>query len=695
MATKYKKLLSPFRLTETVTLRNKLVSGSGQQACTQGPELFPSDNTIDEAISVATAGAGILCFTYYGIYGGGAAMGDQSHIPWEQERAHFQNYDFSNPKILNLYTHCAELTHMYGSKAIMRLGASGPAWPRGKSYRGGDRGDFVVPDERIRKFGKPMTFPLPPRVDSDDWRDKCASKEQIKAVIDGITEEARKLKSCGFDGMSFRADRYLDESTNIRQDEYGGDVVNRGRFLLELFENVKRVVGEDFLIEVNLMANSDHGHDGELPHGYTAEEARKFLLAVEHTVDYVVLREELSSGYQPLVYNSKPGVHPVLEYAQALKDAGFQKPVAVNGGFTQADDMEAVLDTGACDLIATSRAFLSDPLFIKKITSDDAEPTPCLRCNKCHHHIEGLWITGCSVNPRASISHRLIGELKKPIKKKKVAIIGGGPIGMRTACYAAENGHDVTIFEKTGYLGGKLKHADLYSFKWTFKQYREWLIGEVNRLGVKVELNTEPTPEEIEAAGFDAVIACTGSVAKRPPVDGADAEGVWTSEDVYEQRAKLGQKVVVVGGQEVATETAMYLADIGKDVTVITRADTLMKREARAGGLHNVHEVHFPDLGYGILVPIWCLYDNLNPVFEAQTTKITPNSVTYVTKDGDEVTIDCDSVVVNGGYQSCIESAISYGTCTREFYMAGDVEADKKGCLQQGNLAALGVANML
>ena len=695
MATKYKKLLTPFRLTDTVTLRNRLTSGSGQQACTQGPELFPTDNTIDEAVSVASAGASIVCYTHYGIYGGGAAMGNQKGMSWESERAHFQSYDYDDPKTLNLLTHISQLTHMYGAKAIIRLGASGVAWPKGRSYRGGDKSPYKIPPERIAHFGKPMTFPMPPSVDSDDWRDKCATKEEIQGVINDLVELARKYKSCGFDGMSFRCDRYLDADTNIRQDEYGGDVVNRGRFLLELFQKVKEVVGQDFIIEANIIANSDHGHDGELPHGYTSEESCTFLKAIEPYIDYVQYRERLSSGYQPLVYNSKPGVHPILALARELKESGFKKPVAVNGGFTDPDEMEAALESGDCDLIATARSFLADPLFIKKISTGIAKPTPCLRCNKCHHHIDELWITGCSVNPRASLGHRLVGEVKKPLESKKVAVIGGGPIGMRTACFAAENGHQVTIFEKTGYLGGKLKHADLFSFKWTFKQYREWLIEEVNRLGIEVKMNTEPTPEEIEAAGYDVVIACTGSVAKRPPVEGADLEGVWTADDVIEQRAELGQKVVVVGGAEVATETAMYLADIGKDVTVITRNDTLMKREARAGGLHNVHEVHFEDLGYGILGPIWCIYDNLSPVFEAKTTKVTPNSVTYIAKDGTEVTVECDSVVVTGGYAANIESAISYGTCTAEFYMAGDVEADKKGCLQQGNLTALGLANVL
>jgi len=690
----FETLLSPYELTDKVILRNRLISGSGQQALTQGPEPFPTDTTFDDIIAVAAAGASIVTFTHYGIYGGGAAMGDQSRMPFEMEQAHFMNYDYDKPKIWNLLTQYSTLVHMYGSKAIVRIGASRLVWPKGKSYLGGDKSMYKIPEDYLWKFGKRMTFAARnPSAVSSDWRDKCVSKEEIRKVQDELVDLCKKYKSSGFDGISFRADRFLDKDTNIREDEYGGEIENRGRFFLELFSMIKEQVGEDFLIEVNLMADSDHGHDGELPHGYTLEECIRFLKMIEPYIDYVQLRERLNTGYQCLSYNSKPGVHPVLEHAKALKDAGFKKGVAVNGGFTIPEDMEAALNSGTCDMIATARSFLADPLFIKKITSD-IRPTPCLRCNKCHHHIHDLWITGCSVNPKASLTHRLLGTVKPSLKKKKVAVIGGGPIGMRTACFAAENGHDVTLFEKTGYLGGKLKHGDLYESKWTIKEYRLWLIEEMDRLGVKVQMNCEPSPEDIKNAGFDTVIACTGSVAKRPPVEGADDPKVWTAEDVYEQRAELGQKVVIVGGAEVATDTAIHLAQIGKDVVVVTREDTMMKREQRAGGLHMVHELHFPDLGFGTLAPVWAIYDNLNPVFEATTIKVTPTSVTYV-KDGNEVTVDCDSVIVTGGYAPCTESAMKYGRAAGEFYVAGDVQADLPGNLQQGNITAYGIANIL
>lgn len=690
----YKNILSPFTLNDRVVLKNRLSTANGQQALTQGPEDFPADNTMEEMIVNAAAGAGIVCFTHYGTYGAGAAMPDQTGLSYTDERAHFQKYDYDQPKILNLLTQYATIVHMYGAKAIVRLGSSRISWPQGKSYLGGDKGMFPVPKEYTAKYGSTLKFAPRNPATGQGWKERCASKEEIQAIIDGVVEECKKYKSTGFDGISYRCDRYLDAATNIREDEYGGEIENRGRFLLELFTKIKETVGEDFLIEADLMADSDHGHDAELPHGYTLEEAIRFLKMVEPVIDIVQLRERLNSGYQCLSYNSSPGVHPVLEHARTLRESGFAKAIAVNGGFTRPDDMEEALESGACDIIASARSFLADPEFVRKI-SDGEWPTPCLRCNKCHHHIHDLWITGCSVNPKASLNHRLNGVLSKaPRKCKKVAVIGGGPVGMRAACYAAERGHQVTIFEKTGYLGGKTKHADLYPFKWTIKEYRLWLIEEVNRLGIEVRLNTEPVPEELTEEGFDAVIACTGSVAKRPPIEGAENEGVWTAEDVYEQRAQLGEKIVLVGGAEVATDTAVYLADCGKDITVITRNDTLMKREQRPGGLHNVHEVQFEDLGYGTLAPIWGIYDNLTPVFQAVTTKVTPNSVTYV-KDGREETITCDSVIVTGGYSPCIADALKYGNCAKEFYLAGDVQADRPGNLQQGNLSALGTASIL
>lgn len=292
------------------------------------------------------------------------------------------------------------------------------------------------------------------------------------------------------------------------------------------------------------------------------------------------------------------------------------------------------------------------------------------------------------------MQHRLPGILKKPLRAKKVAIIGGGPIGMRTACFAAENGHSVTLFEKNDYLGGKMKYADVYQFKWPLKRYRDWLKDELGRRKVEVHMGCKPSPEELTAQGFDAIIACTGSVPVRPKVPGADSEGVWTAEDVYLERATLGQRVIVVGGAGVATETALHLAQTGRAVTIITRKDALaMDVYNPHDGLHIHSEVIIPELGYGGYIPAWRVYDNFTEIYRAVTIAVTPTSVTYE-KDGVRTTVEADSVVVTGGYRELQEEALAYAGCAPEFYLAGDVEQHCND-LHQGNLSAFGKASLL
>ena len=356
--------------------------------------------------------------------------------------------------------------------------------------------------------------------------------------------------------------------------------------------------------------------------------------------------------------------------------------------------MEKILSEGTIDLISTGRTFIAEPQFMTKLQSGGAEaPCPCISCNKCHGNQNKPNVFVCSVNPKDCQSHRLPAVIKPPLVKKKVAVIGGGPIGMRSACWASERGHEVTLFEKTDFLGGKLRYASLYPNKWTMEKYRLWLIDEMERRGVQVRISCEPEPEQISEEGFDAVIACTGSREKRPPIQGADLDGIWLDEDVYEGRAVIGNKVVFAGGGIVATETAMYLAELGKDVTVLTRSYVLMEGEARHHGPNQMWPVIDEKLGYGGVGGAWAIYDNLKPEYNAQTTRIEPGKVTYI-KDGEEKEIMCDTVIVSGGYEPCTEAALRYAGCTSEFYMAGDVEKESS-CLADGNLRGFGKAMLL
>lgn len=666
----FKRILSPFQLRSGLVLKSRLISPNALHGLGQGPETWPAEPQIFEATEFCSSGASLFSFRHYGKYGGGA-FGDRSlgdHV----DKAHIPILNYDDPSVQNYLCQIPSQAHMYGSKVLIKLEQ---AFPDGYSYGGGSAGEL---------FPYPGPFPL-------RKAGPACPKELFPEIIDEMVALLKKYKSWGYDGLNFRCDRYIDADTNLRTDEYGGEIENRALFTYELFGKVKEVLGPEFIIEGAFPGAQTHGADGELRHGYTLEEAIRFAKMLEDRIDILQIREESGAGYHPTGYNSVMHEHPNLDFCRAMKEAGVKIPLAANAGYVDPEDMEAALETGVCDLISAGRAFIAEPEFTKKLYSFPAErPIPCVQCNKCHGTNCSPWLAFCTVNPKSGIGHRLPAIVKPPIRLKKVAVIGGGAIGMRAACFAAEKGHSVTLFEKTGYLGGKLKFADLYDFKWPFKRYRLWLIDELGRRGVEVKLNCKPTPDMLRTEGYNSIIACTGSLAKRPGISGADSDGIWTSEDVYESRADIGQRVVVVGGSDVGAETAMYLAKQGRDVTVITRQEGLMPGERRPHGALQQFVKIDPELGYGTTVPAWGLLDNMKEIVLAKTVSATPNSVTYV-KDGKEHTIECDSVVVNGGYEKCRQEALAYAGCVPELYLAGDVE---DGCdnLQQGNLSAFGKA---
>jgi 2,4-dienoyl-CoA reductase-like NADH-dependent reductase (Old Yellow Enzyme family)/thioredoxin reductase len=682
----YKKLLEPYTLQNGLTLKNHITFPNALHTLSQGPENHPAEIQIAEVTEVCSSGASLVSYRHYSRFGGGS-FGNRA-LSDTVDKAHFPLCDYTNPAVQNYVCQIAAQAHMNGSKILVKMEQT---FPDGMTYGGGDaRSLFPLPaDSKIKlpPHGKTLTM--------EEMKARICPKEKFPEIIAEMVTLLKKYQSWGFDGMSFRCDRYIDQDTNLREDEYGGEIENRARFTYELFSAIRKELGSKFIIEGILPSPQTHGHDGELPHGYDWSEVIRFAKMFDGLIDILQIRIETMAGYHPTGDNSRPHEHPQLAMCRAIKEAGVCKTtISANAGFIDPDDMEAAIESGDCDLISAGRAFLAEPEYVRKLYSYQTErPIPCVQCNKCHGTNGGPWLAFCTVNPRSGLWHRMPYIEKKSLHKKKVAVIGGGPIGMRAACLAAQQGHQVTLFEKTDWLGGKLRFAEIYELKWPFKRYRDWLVDELSRRQVTVQLNTAPPPEDIRAAGFDAVIAATGSVAQRPPVDGADSPGVWSSEDVYEGRAELGQTVVVVGGAEVGTETAIHLARQGKDVTVISRSDMLMPEEWRPHGPHWAYAVLEKGLDYGGTVPSWYIYDNLTEVCSASTTHITPTSVTYV-KDGQERTIHCDSVVVNGGYRKCKENALSYASAVPEFYLVGDVKDDCSN-IQQGNVSAMGVAYLL
>lgn len=690
MSREYRNIFMPYKLKNGDVLKNRVVYPNAQQTMVVGPETWPTEQMIDDVADLASSGASLMSFGQFDIYGGGTAP-----LKHSAKKTHFPGFDYDDPGTWNYLAQTARTAHLFGTKILVKLAL---VFPDESNYGGGDAGSlFPKPadDPRLKlprlgfeNYSKKAKFT------QEEMYARIATREQIDRAIRDLVEICLKYKKNGWDGMSFRADRYLDASTNLRTDEYGGVIENRGRLQLELFTAIKQACGDDFLIEISLMGDSEHGHDTQLPHGYTEEEFIRFVRQVEDVVDIVEIRERNGVGYQCNSWNTTLHDHPTLGTARRLRQAGFAGTIAVNGGYNDPDEMEDILGEGVVDLISCARSLKAEPRFMDKLRSGGKEvPTPCLYCNKCHGSIHEPPVHYCTVNPKNVITHRLPAIEKPTFGPKKLAVIGGGPIGMRAACFAAEKGHQVTLFEKTDFLGGKMRYAALYPDCWPHERYRQWLIGELNRRGVQVRLNCAPDPTELRKAGFEALFACTGSVEKRPPIEGADSAGIWQDQDVYEGRAQIGQRVVVVGGGLVATETAMYLASLGKDVTVLTRQEVLMAGDARAHGPHTSFEVLGEGLDYGGIGAAWVAYDNLTPVYEVTTRRVSANSVTYV-ENGEEKTIPCDSVIVSGGYAPCTDEALRYAACTPAFYIIGDAD---RACsnLAQGNYSAYGRACLL
>ena len=390
------------------------------------------------------------------------------------------------------------------------------------------------------------------------------SAERIEGMIEDFVYQCSELKRIGFDGvtfyMSYRASilaNAIDPVLNQRKDQWGGDTLaERARLPLTVFRRVKEACGQDFLIEIQTSAETEQP-------GYDVEYWLDFCQMCEGLVDIFQVRGWDGSYTHVGGYNSTKEAPWNLQFAEKFKERGIRALVAPVGGFGDPDTMERFLAEGKTDLIAMARQFYADTSFGEKLRAGRGEDvTPCLRCmGKCDR---------CSVNPYLELLTE--PDLFHPSGvRKKVAVIGGGAAGMRAAITAAEQGHTVTLFEKSDRLGGQMNIAGMPDFKWNLHDYCRWMIRQVEKSACQVRLNTEATPELIREGQYDAVILALGSEPRSIPVPGADSPGVFLLDDAFQREKELGRRVVVVGGGASGKETALYLARTGHDVTLITR----------------------------------------------------------------------------------------------------------------------------
>ena len=662
MNNRYYHLLSPVKIGNVI-LKNRMISSNAMPHFLQGPEAHPTNALISYYAGLARNGAAMVTFTErVKSRPGEFSPPDMARMPF---------FDISDLSLHNYFSQLADAVHFYNTKLSIALV---PMLPWG--YGASDRPE-MSPAEREQS---PETKDAPPF--SGMGALKEAPIEMIRETIEDCAQRCLLYKRCGFDAVTFHssyrgssAGQFLSPLCNRRTDAYGGSVENRARFLLELAKRIKELCGRDFIIEAQVTAEEEGGT--------TLDDTIAFAHLAQGLIDIFQLRTNQGMTAHPTGYNCKPHMHFTLDYAEAVKKSGAAVLTAPIGGFQDPDELETYIRDGKCDMVAMGRAFICDPEYAKKLYENRGEDVvPCLLCNKCHE-CEGrneVFVSMCSVNPYVGIAHRA-DELIQPVTRtKRVAVIGGGPAGMKAAIELRKRGHQVVLFEKSDALGGQLKHADAVSFKWPLARFKNYLIAQTYKSGTEVRLCTAAAPERITAEGFDALIFAAGAVPKDLNIPKADGAQVLLAPEVYGKEAALGTNVVVIGGSSTGAETGMHLAELGHNVTVLTRQSVLAE---------DCQIVHY----YDTMQAAWEALPSFSWIPQAAAKEILANGVVYADAAGNLHTIPADSVVISGGVMPLQDEALKFYGCTPWFTVIGDCSTP--GNVHQCMRTALAAASQI
>ena len=653
MKNAYPHLLEPIRIGKFI-LKNRMQSSNSLPHFSQGPEEYPAEGTMAHFIGRARTGAAFVTFA------GVEDTYQMPPLPDTLDMSHFPEFDMRNAKCQNYMVEMVEAMHYTGSIV------SGSLFSANRTYRyENENGEIEAVDAN----------PQGPVTDSSGMSGSIGDDvpaENLYKIAKSYGQRTALYKRLGFDAvtihMSYRAQvpgQLLSPLTNFRTDEFGGSFENRCRFPLLMLEEIKKVAGNDMLIEIQFSAEEPEG-------GYTLEEGLEFLKKAQKYVDIVQVRAADGDYNHPIPFELNPT--PFLELTAKIKEANLDFVVSNVGGYFDPEIADRAIAEGKLDMVAMARAWISNPDYGDKVyegRKDDI--VPCLRCNKCHGRGKNdIMTTCCSVNPKFGFEVVDRFLYKEPGKSKEIAVIGGGPGGMRTALYLAERGHKVTIYEKEQELGGAIRHADYIPFKWTLRDYKNYLIHQVHKHGIKVVLGTAATPEMVEDR-YDAVIAAVGAQPVIPGIPGAKGENVTVATDAIMHSEKISKNVVVIGGGEVGVETGMFLAQKGHSVTVIEMRDQLAA---------DTTVMHYRSM----FTDAWEAIPDFHYVLNATAKEITADHVTYTDKDGVDHDLPADSVILSVGMRSKADEALSFYGTNPGFYMVGDCR--KPGTIQTTNRSA-------
>ncbi len=434
---------------------------------------------------------------------------------------------------------------------------------------------------------------LPSYHDSDGSH--AMREGEIIEVIECFTNAAKRCQAAGFDGVDLFAayhsllDQFWTPWSNQRDDRWGGSLENRCRLSLSIVNSIREACGEDFIIGMST------GYADNTPFVMTLEDFQEVIALHDASgnLDYVSCGSGNYVDYERVmptfVHAEKQGV----PLAAALKQVVKHAKVTAESLIRTPENADYTIASGDSDLVSIVRGQIADPHLVNKTREGrEDDIRGCISCNQMcwGRRSRDYWIS-CLINPSAGREFEWGGDrFERVATAKKVLVVGGGPAGMEAARVAAERGHDVTLVEALGDLGGQFRLAGLAPRRGQITELMGWYLRQFERLGVEVRYFTPMDESEILAFGADEVVLATGSMpdglARQrwlPEADqlpGLENGRVYACEEVFRDQAELGDRVIVIdeGGNWRGTGTAWYLADKGHEVTIVT-PDAMIGKE--------------------------------------------------------------------------------------------------------------------
>ncbi|GAA1006347.1 2,4-dienoyl-CoA reductase [Streptomyces sp. F-3] len=518
---RYPHLLSPLDLGFT-TLPNRVLMGSMHVGLEEAERGF--ERMAEFYAARARGGVGLIVT-------GGIA-------PNEEGRPYEGGAKLTTEEEAEQHTVVTEAVHREGGRIALQILHFG----RYAYHR-----DLVAPS--------PLQAPISPFVPRE------LTDADIERTIEDYVRAARLARLAGYDGVEimgsegYLINEFIVTRTNRRTDRWGGSYENRMRFPVEIVRRVREAVGEDFIVIYRLSMLD------LVPDGSTLEEVVTLAKAVEAAGATII---NTGIGWHEARIPTIATSVPRGAYAFVTKKlmGEVTVPLVTTNRINTPEVAERLLADGYADMVSLARPMLADPDFVSKAAAGRPEAiNTCIGCNQaCLDHTFSGQITSCLVNPRACHETELV--LSPTRRRRRVAVVGAGPAGLACAIGAAERGHQVTLFEAEGEIGGQLNVARKVPGKQEFDETLRYFRHQLDAHGVDVRLNTWVDAGDLD--GYDEVVVATGVTPRIPEIPGVDHPSVLGYLDVLRDGAPVGDRVAILGAGGIGFDVAEYLTDSGE-----------------------------------------------------------------------------------------------------------------------------------